>query len=266
MKRVLSTGDINGVELDNNCNDMFMQVRGQRKKSKRAAAKSQPVQNTITTAATAVTGDKNHSSTSVSAAEMSQLQKSIDQLSAIIQDQQATICNLNNKLIFVLSFLDIADDELVSGVAVHNTAGSHVAADTGATSQHMSQPINQSGRSDGSTTTTTTTYAGVTASNRIGSGIGQNSNLREAVAAAVFADQRDKERRSKSIIVSGLNSSGGSSDSVSFQRLCMLELGIEPVITYTRRLGHADGSRVRPLLVGLQSADEARQEAAEINR
>jgi len=37
----------------------------------------------------------------------------------------------------------------------------------------------------------------------------------------------------------------------------MLELGIEPVITYTRRLGRADGSRVRPLLVGLQSADEA---------
>ena len=127
---------------------------------------------------------------------------------------------MNNKLIFVLSFLDIADDELVSGVAVHNTAGSHVAADTGATSQHMSQPINQSGRSDGSTTTITTTYAGVTASNRIGSGIGQNSNLREAVAAAVFADQRDKERRSKSIIVSGLNSSSDSSDSVSFGCVC----------------------------------------------
>ena len=148
---------------------------------------------------------------------------------------------------------------MVSGVAANNTVGSgysssHVAADTGATSQHMSQPINQSGGSDGSTTTT---YAGVTASNCTKSGIGQNNNLREAVSTAVFADQRDEEQRSKSIIVSGLNSSGDSSDSVSFQRLCMLELGIEPVITYTRRLGHLDGSRVRPLLVGLQSADEA---------
>ena len=91
---------------------------------------------------------------------------------------------------------------LVSGVAAHNTvdsgySSSHVAADTGATPQHMSQPINQSGGSDGSTTAT---YAGVTASNHIGSGVGQNNNLREAVAAAVFADQRDKERRSKSIV------------------------------------------------------------------
>ena len=93
MKRVLSTSDINGVELDNNCNDMFMQVRGQCKKYKRAAAKSQPVQSTNTTAATAVADDKNHSSTSVLAAEMSQLQKSIDLLSAIIQDQQADICS-----------------------------------------------------------------------------------------------------------------------------------------------------------------------------
>jgi len=39
----------------------------------------------------------------------------------------------------------------------------------------------------------------------------------------------------------------------------MLELGIDPVITYTRRLGHANGSHVRPLIVGLQSADDASQ-------
>jgi len=272
MKRVLSAGDINDIndaDLGNNCNDnMSTQVRGQRKKSKRVAAKSQSVRSTNITGATAATDDNNHFTTSVSASEMSQLQKTVEQLSTIIHDQQATICKLSNKLKFVLSFLDIADDELITDAAAHDTVGSgnsssHVPAgvavtavtatmsDTGATSQHMSQPFSQS---DGGTATT---YAGITASTRVGGWTGQNNNLREAVAAAVYADQRDKERRSKSIIVSGLNSSSDNSDIVSFQRLCLLELGIDPVITHTRRLGHDDGSRVSPLLVGLQSAEEA---------
>ena len=114
---------------------------------------------------------------------------------------------------------------------------------------HMTQPVSQNDES------TTTTYAGVTESNRVGTR--QNNNLREAVVAAVYADQRDKERRSKSIIVTGLNSSNDSNDTVSFQRLCMLELGVNPVVRFTCRLGHADGSRIWPLLVGLQSADDA---------
>jgi len=35
----------------------------------------------------------------------------------------------------------------------------------------------------------------------------------------------------------------------------MLEFGVDPAITYTRRLGRTDDNRIRPLLVGLQSAD-----------
>jgi len=47
MKRVLSTGDITDVGLDTNRNgDTCTQVRGQRKKSKKTTAKSQPVQRT----------------------------------------------------------------------------------------------------------------------------------------------------------------------------------------------------------------------------
>ena len=60
------------------------------------------------------------------------------------------------------------------------------------------------------------------------------------------------------MVVSGLQPSGdvNGSDAVSFQRLCMLELGLDPDVSFTRRLGAATGDRVRPLLVGLRSAAE----------
>lgn len=72
----------------------------------------------------------------------------------------------------------------------------------------------------------------------------------------MYADQRAREWRAKSVVVSGLAPSQDSNDVVTFQRLCMLEFGVDPAITYTRRLGRTDDNRIRPLLVGLQSADD----------
>jgi len=46
--------------------------------------------------------------------------------------------------------------------------------------------------------------------------------------------------------------SADTNDKMSFKRLCMKELGIEPQITFTRRL-RGDKGCVRPLLVGLRS-------------
>jgi len=74
------------------------------------------------------------------------------------------------------------------------------------------------------------------------------------VAQAVYVDQRARERRAKSVVVSGLQPSGdvNVSDAVAFQRLCKLELGLDPNVSFTRRLGAVTGDRVRPLLVGLR--------------
>ena len=44
-------------------------------------------------------------------------------------------------------------------------------------------------------------------------------------------------------------------DAATFRQLCTVELSVDPVITFTRRLGDATGNRVRPLLVGLRSAE-----------
>ena len=84
----------------------------------------------------------------------------------------------------------------------------------------------------------------------------QPSNFREAVAAAMYVDQRARERRAKSVVVSGVQPSVIVSSEVTSRQLCTLELGVDPAITFTRRLGVAAGDRDRPLLVGLRSAED----------
>ena len=68
----------------------------------------------------------------------------------------------------------------------------------------------------------------------------QPSNFREVVAQAVYVDQRARERRAKSVVVSGLQPSGdvNVSDAVAFQRLCMLELGLDPSVSFTHASVH----------------------------
>jgi len=66
-----------------------------------------------------------------------------------------------------------------------------------------------------------------------------------------------KERRAKTVVESGLEQRDNSTDVDSFRRLSMMELGIDPRVKFTRRLGVAVGDRVQPLLVGLQLADQA---------
>lgn len=74
----------------------------------------------------------------------------------------------------------------------------------------------------------------------------------------MYVDQRTRERRAKSVVVSGLQPSGdiNVSDATTFQRICSSELGISPTIIFTRRLGVATEGRIRSLLVGLQSAED----------
>ena len=83
----------------------------------------------------------------------------------------------------------------------------------------------------------------------------QPPNFRDVVAAAVSAEQRSRERRAKSLIVSGLAPSADTADKVHFKRFCMTELGIEPTVVFTRRLGN-DTGRVRPLLVCLPTEED----------
>ena len=260
MKRGLSTGDITSVGTDvDNGDGPFTQVRSRRsKKSKKADTQGQSGQCVVPVA---VTDDNGRAVIPVeTVSEISHLKKAIDELSTVVQNQQRTISNLTNKLKFVLSFLDITDAEPESAdsratVPSINTDMNNSDTDNDSISTNAivsditSQQPNQSAGQP-------VNYASVITSNRLAGGSGQPNNLHEAVVSAMYADQRARERRAKSVVVSGLAPSQDSNDVVTFQRLCMLEFGVDPAITYTRRLGRTDDNRIRPLLVGLQSADD----------
>ena len=103
------------------------------------------------------------------------------------------------------------------------------------------------------------TYASIAGANRAGNmnHMNNNNNFRQVVATVVYANQRDKDRRAKSITVNGLMPNNGISDSDNFHQLCISEFSINAQIISTRRLGKSSDGRVRPLLVSLSSKDVA---------
>jgi len=165
----------------------------------------------------------------------------VNKLLATISEQKLQIQNLTQKLDFVLSFLGIND---ASVVTTNNSTSSALAT-----------------TSTAATATTVTTFADVasTAVNAIQTARSRPVNLHEAVVTAVHTDQRSRERRAKSVVVSGLATDTGSSDTATFHRLCVSELGFDAEVTYTRRLGNVIDGRIQPLLVCLQSAEVANE-------
>jgi len=52
----------------------------------------------------------------------------------------------------------------------------------------------------------------------------QPTNFHEAVAVAMYTDQRDKERRSKSVLITGLSPCSDKSDGMIFQSLMFIKV------------------------------------------
>ena len=258
MKRVLSLGDIyttndNGGDQCGDDSTVFTQVkRRQYKKSKKTGPSTvQTRQATAEAAESTANGE-------VSDPLVVQLQKTVDELTATMNVQQTTIDNLTRKLNFVLSFLDIRDDtdvERRDGVAASPASSYNVPRSIASGTESSTQQNAPTGHSNASNSVS---YSSVTAAgtNDRRNVTYQPVNFREAVAVAMCADRRDKERRAKSIIVSGLAPQQDVTDAASFRQLCSHEFGLDPVVTHTKRLGVPNGDRVQLLLIGLQSSDD----------
>ena len=168
----------------------------------------------------------------------------VNKLLATISEQKLQIQNLTQKLDFVLSFLGINDASLVT---TNNSTSSALATSSTAT-----------------TTTTSPTYAdmasaAVNTAAPVQTASSRPVSFHEAVVTAVHTDQRARERRAKSVVVSGLATDTGSSDTAMFHRLCVSEFGFDAEVTYTRRLGNVIDGRIQPLLVCFQSAEVANE-------
>ena len=78
-----------------------------------------------------------------------------------------------------------------------------------------------------------------------------------AVITAIQKAQINKDRRFKTVIVSGfIEDSSAGSDRDKFRWLCSTELHTEPDIIYVKRLGTSQ-DRARPLLVAVRTSGEA---------
>ena len=190
------------------------------------------------------------------ATDTTELQSTVEQLTTVVHAQQTIIDDLTRKLNFVLSFLDINNDTGIENrddTSATPMPSSSVTIGTIGTepSSQQHEPANLSG------TTNRVSYSNVAAAGASGrrSTSNQPVNFREAVATAIHADRRDKDRRAKSVVVSGLIPQHDLTDAASFRQLCSQEIGLDPVVVYTKRLGAAYSHRVQPLLVGLQSPD-----------
>lgn len=89
----------------------------------------------------------------------------------------------------------------------------------------------------------------------------QFSKICQSMVAAVYVDQREKERRACSFIVSGLPTSTEHSDKVMVTDLCAGEFSFQVDVISTKRLGKLDVSstpKIQPLLVTLKDADQAK--------
>ena len=262
MKRVLSLGDITNVTADDNTlnddNGVFTQVRGRRKKSKKTgtvlvqsngniliddrlhnmASQSSPSSTPDASCVAAPSQQDIVVNQSTFTSEMTLLRKTVEDLTSTVQSYKLIIDKLSNQLNFVLGYLDISSSKSVNSPITMSTSS---AADETAVT----------------VTAAATSYASIAATVPASGVSSRPASLREAVVTAVSVDRRDKERRAKTVVVSGLEQRDNSTDADSFRRLSMMELGIDPHVKFTRRLGVAVGDRVQPLLVGLQSADQA---------
>ena len=262
MKRVLSLGDITGgssnVAIDDDDDGSFTQVRRHRNKKpkKTEAAQKQPNTSvssqrkpTVPVSQSATVSDQSSSSPELS--ELSTLRKTVDELRETVHSYKQIINDLTAQLNFVTNYLGINDHWPAVGSTVAASADGTIA--TGATTATATATV--AAANAAATTTTAVTYAGVAAT-----ACGPKSqppSLKEVVAAAVHADRRDKERRAKTVIVSGLMQCSDMTDVDCFRRLTMLELGVDLQVKFAKRLGTAVSDRVQPLLIGLQSANEA---------
>ena len=267
-------GDIAGAVVDGaDCDDNgpFTQVRNKRKKSKKPSMlqnqsktnslidevlqsvasqrDSPPASGVGRSDSTSPRRDRVFSQTDDNdpASELLALKKTVQELTTIVG-------KLSNQLNFVLSYLDINDVTAISSVDTGLSSSAVVAA----TENNATLAV------DGVTATASAAVVhrptSITAAVPVTHGVRarpQPASLKEAVVTAVHNDHRDRERRARTVIVSGLKQQNTKTDADCFRQLTVQEFGVDPAIKFTKRLGSTADNRVQLLLVGLQSADQA---------
>ena len=195
-------------------------------------------------------------------------------LSETIQNQQRTICRLEQRVSFLLSFLGI--DSGADGGARGSSevdGGNSSSSSGGAGPSHVTNQMAPSrlGPGDSScvqplndpASETFTVVTGGRRRRRRGSSRAVGDclspavrTINEVVLSTIYNEQNDRERRARSVIINGLAPVSGRPDDVIVGDLCQRELDITPDIRLCKRLGQ-QRENIRPILVSLSSSEQA---------
>lgn len=213
----------------------------------------------------------------------SDVYKQISDLKQIINRQNIVINTVVSRLNFVLSMFGIDEVSMSMSTSV---APNRVVDITGGSTVQVTQssiPPSQQLAStiDGGTSTmpitncaepSSHTVINTSAKQSYSSVTGRNiqpqqpqkqlSQFRQSLVAAVYIDQRDRDSRASSFIISGLPASAVHSDKSIVTELCSNEFNIQVDIVNTKRLGKASSSssiKVQPLLVTVKNVEHAKQ-------
>jgi hypothetical protein len=257
MKRCLSTGNVD------DSGDNFITITTKRSKKlnslRNSASSSQPSTSVLNMDKIIDAVAHNNDPDCNELKRQHDLQLSINSLSAIVQQLQETIHRLATQLHFVLSFLGIdnVNGSLASSVVTPSTSADHMSAqssDVGATSS-ANITLSLSSMPGGSVSYAAATSRGASTQQPVR----RPMSVKEVILSTVYNEKIANNRRSNSIIVSGLVLDPNHSDTEVIGNLCYSEFGIRPAITSTKRLGKVIDGRIQPVLAVLKSSDTARE-------
>jgi hypothetical protein len=182
-----------------------------------------------------------------------QHEKQIHDLKQVIIRQNGIINSVVNRLNFLLSMFNI--DELPPMDA--DTCDPKVA--------QCSINTVQSGIGENIQAIVRPSYSSVAAHNtQTEHSKHELSKFRQSMVAAVYVDQRDKDRRATSFIITGLLPSPSFTDQQIVTDLCSNEFNLQVNIASTKRLGKTSASlsssstKTQPLLVNLKNPDHTK--------
>jgi hypothetical protein len=184
------------------------------------------------------------------------LRQQVELLRNTVEQQKDEIARLQVQLSRLMSFMGITNvttGQPSPGMSTSAGAATTAAANHGTAADGTAAADDVGPTDDASFT--------AVVSRRRGGGQNVNSavvrTLDEAVMAAVYNDQKERERRSKTLIISGLLHDARKQDVDIFRQLCQLEFGLDPDIKTCKRIGQRRDDKPQPLLVVFGCANEA---------
>jgi len=203
----------------------------------------------------------------------------IKELRIIINRQNCIIENVVSRLNFVLSMFNI--DEVSMSTICASANNDHNTISNGEALSGNQWPVlpsqlatdNHADRSNQAIINTSVqrSYSTVAGRNIQPKETHQQfTKLRQSMVAAVYIDQRDRDNRASSFIISGLPTSAVHSDTSIVKELCTNEFHVDIDIVNTKRLGKVLSSssssslssssvKVQPILVNVKNTDHVKQ-------